>query len=68
MSEMKMMEDKPEMKEMMKGMMATKNDDAMMSDMCKSMMDNPEMMKMMEKMKAEKMDMSKMKGMDKKSN
>jgi hypothetical protein len=43
------------------------NDDAMMSDMCKSMMDNPEMMKMMEKMKAEKMDMSKMKGMDKKS-
>jgi hypothetical protein len=59
---MKMMEDKPEMKEMMKGMMAkAKNDDAMMSDMCKSMMDNPEMMKMMEKMKAEKMDMSKMK-------
>jgi hypothetical protein len=54
---------------MMKGMMAkAKNDDAMMSDMCKSMMDNPEMMKMMEKMKAEKMDMSKMKGMDKKSN
>jgi uncharacterized protein with von Willebrand factor type A (vWA) domain len=63
---MKIMEDNPEMmKGMMKGMMEkAENNDAMMSNMCKSMMDNPEMMKMMEKMKAEKMDMSKMKGMD----
>jgi hypothetical protein len=37
------------MKGMMNMMEKAENNDAMMSNMCKSMMDNPEMMKMMEK-------------------